>query len=368
MKYYLGELFCGPGGLAKGAELASHNLGEIGCSISHRWAVDYHEDTCATFRTNVTGASDQSVIRADVRDLNICEDLLPLGPIDIFAYGFPCNDFSLVGEHKGINGKYGPLYTYGLSILEIFRPKAFIAENVGGIQSANDGKAFEIILKDLEDCGYELIPHLYRFEHYGVPQKRHRVIIVGVRKDLDLHYKVPAATTLESTVSSKYAIETPPIPVSAPNHEFTVQSETVKDRLRHIKPGQNAWNADIPEHLKLDVKGAKISQIYKRLKADEPAYTITGSGGGGTHVYHWDEPRALTNRERARLQTFPDDYTFCGSKESVRRQIGMAVPPLGAKVIFEALIQTLESKSYDSVDANLVDRYYSAQIEMLLDS
>ncbi len=111
--------------------------------------------------------------------------------------------------------------------------------------------------------------------------------------------------------------------------------------MKYIQPGENAWTARIPEHLQLKVKGAKISQIYKRLDPDKPAYTITGSGGGGTHVYHWEENRALTNRERARLQTFPDDFIFYGSKESVRKQIGMAVPPLGAKIIFEAFLKSL---------------------------
>ena len=76
---------------------------------------------------------------------------------------------------------------------------------------------------------------------------------------------------------------------------------------------ENAWTAKLPDHLKLNVKGATISQIYKRLDPNKPAYTVTGSGGGGTHVYHWKEPRALTNRERARLQTFPDDFKFHGS-------------------------------------------------------
>lgn len=80
-----------------------------------------------------------------------------------------------------------------------------------------------------------------------------------------------------------------------------------------------------------------------------PAYTITGSGGGGTHVYHWKEFRALTNRERARLQTFPDDFVFRGSKESVRKQIGMAVPCDGAQVILEALLKTFEGEAYESV-------------------
>ena len=124
------------------------------------------------------------------------------------------------------------------------------------------------------------------------------------------------------------------------------------ERLKHIKPGENAWTADLPEHLQLNVKGAKMSMIYKRLDPNKPSYTVTGSGGGGTHVYHWDEPRALTNRERARIQTFPDNFTFFGSKESVRRQIGMAVPVEGAKIILEAVLKTIAGQDYESVDAS----------------
>jgi len=80
---------------------------------------------------------------------------------------------------------------------------------------------------------------------------------------------------------------------------------------------------------------------------------VTGSGGGGTHVYHFEEPRALTNRERARLQTFPDSYKFTGTKESVRKQVGMAVPVRGAQVVFEALFKTLSGIEYTSVDSNM---------------
>jgi hypothetical protein len=106
-------------------------------------------------------------------------------------------------------------------------------------------------------------------------------------------------------------------------------------------------------HLRFNVKFTKLSQIYRRLEAHKPAYTISGSGGGGTHVYHWDEPRALTNRERARIQTFPDTYEFIGSKESVRKQIGMAVPPAAAQIIFEAILKTLANLQYSSIKANV---------------
>ena len=96
-----------------------------------------------------------------------------------------------------------------------------------------------------------------------------------------------------------------------------------------------------------------MSQIYRKLDPNKPAYTVTGSGGGGTHIYHWSENRALTNRERARLQTFPDDFVFHGSKESVRKQIGMAVPCDGAQVILEALLKTFEGKEYESVSPSV---------------
>ena len=125
------------------------------------------------------------------------------------------------------------------------------------------------------------------------------------------------------------------------------------ERLKHIKPGQNAFTADLPEELRLNVKGSKMSQIYKRLDPEKPAYTVTGSGGGGTHMYHYEEPRALTNRERARLQTFPDTYFFKGTKESVRKQIGMAVPPMGAKIIFEAVLKTFAGIPYEGVPCNI---------------
>ena len=193
----------------------------------------------------------------------------------------------------------------------------------------------------MRDAGYTITPHLYKFEEYGVPQARHRIIIVGIRNDIDIEYRVPAPThgpgREHPYVTASQALEN--IPEDASNHEFTRHTQKVIDMLNHIPPGQNAWYEGIPEPLRLNVKGAKLSQIYKRLNPDLPSYTITGSGGGGTHGYHWDEPRALTNRERARIQTFPDDFVFLGGKEKVRQQIGMAVPPKAAKVIVESILK-----------------------------
>jgi len=352
LKFSIGELFCGPGGMALGAHLAAKEVKSV--SIRHAWANDYDQSTCDTYIANIPGATRDSVICEDVRSLNISK----LGPIDGFAFGFPCNDFSQVGQKKGVDGTFGPLYAYGVDVLNKYSPKWFVAENVGGLSSSNEGSAFLAILRALagagEHGGYKLVPHLYKFENYGLPQARHRILIVGIRKDLEVEFKVPSPEIYSSyDVSAKNALTNPRIPADASNHELTRQAPQVVERLNHIKPGENAFNAKLPERLQLNVKGAKISQIYRRLHPDKPSYTVTGSGGGGTHVYHYEEPRALTNRERARLQTFPDNFVFQGKKESVRKQVGMAVPVRGAQVVFEALFKTFAEKTYPSVESNM---------------
>lgn len=350
MKYKLGELFCGPGGIAYGALNAHSADGKY--SIVHEWANDYDKDTCATYCHNISKGKPETVYHEDIRKLNMEK----LTPINALAFGFPCNDFSIVGEQKGMDGVFGPLYSYGVKALKLFKPDWFLAENVGGLRNANDGKAFSKILSELKNAGYVVVPHLYKFENYGVPQARHRLIIVGIRNDLskDIVFKVPSPAPYSHINNTcRKAIEVPPISKDAFNNELTNQSDTVVRRLQHILPGQNAFNADIPQELQLNVRGARMSQIYKRLDPDKPAYTVTGSGGGGTHIYHWEEPRALTNRERARLQTFPDTFEFLGSKESVRKQIGMAVPCEGARIIFEAILNSFAGMDYESIPANI---------------
>ena len=330
--YRLGELFCGAGGMALGAAMAEWQ----GQRFEHVWAVDIDPDSCRTMQRNGTIRPD-SVTVADVRELDFGE----LPPIDGLVFGFPCNDFSIVGERRGITGEYGDLYTFGVQALNALNPCFFVAENVSGLSSTNKNSDFTRILCELEQAGlgYRVVKHLYKFEDYGVPQKRHRYVIVGFRDDMGIEFKHPSPVCSQARSASEALAD---IPADAPNNELTAQSATVVERLKHIKPGQNAFTADLPDELRLNMRsGATISQIYRRLMPDQPAYTVTGSGGGGTHLYHWDEPRALTNRERARLQTFPDWYKFEGGKESVRRQIGMAVPPAGVKIVFEAVLAHL---------------------------
>lgn len=358
--FRFGELFCGPGGLAYGATKAKLVHGGVQYNVSTAWATDIDKDSCETFRRNICPNNPEKVIAADIKKLDISK----LPQIDALAFGFPCNDFSMVGEQKGVNGRYGALYRYGVKALEEHNPLWFVAENVSGLRSANDGRVFIQILDELREAGfgYELTTHLYRFENYGVPQTRHRIIIVGIRSDLELKFRVPAPTTPLNRRTAWDALCDPPIRSEVPNNEVTRQSQQVVERLRFIPPGSNAWNSDIPEHLQLNVPKVRMSHIYRRLDPHKPSYTITGSGGGGTHVYHWTEDRALTNRERARLQTFPDHFVFEGSKESVRKQIGMAVPPHGAVCIVTAILKTFAHGDYISVSENIESPNHQLEI------
>ena len=200
MQFRLGELFCGPGGIAWGATHA--DIGNPEFSIVHQWANDY--------------------------DASTCENMSKLSHIDALAFGFPCNDYSVVGEQKGMNGTFGPLYSYGVAALKRFKPLWFLAENVGGLRTANDGKAFKKILAELKETGYTITPHLYKFEEYGIPQARHRLIIVGIRNDIQkISFKVPSPEPYKNKDNScKTAIECPPIPQDAPNNERTLGPST----------------------------------------------------------------------------------------------------------------------------------------------
>ena len=197
-------------------------------------------------------------------------DLSSLPPIDALAFGFPCNDFSVVGEQKGFDGTYGPLYTYGVSVLKSHKPKWFLAENVGGLKSANEGNAFQKILNDMRAAGYRLYPNLYKFEQYGVPQARHRIIIVGIREDLPYDFKIPSPEPYSSIDNScRNALENPPIPVSAPNSELTRQSPQVVERLKYIKPGENAFTAKTASHVCKLLEKYGFQTIWGRSNVQE---------------------------------------------------------------------------------------------------
>lgn len=391
-KFKLGELFCGAGGLAAGARLATvvgpvNHVKATKYTIEHAWGVDFSPSAIETFVANGNGEGICKDAWAFVNN-----DLTEARKIDALAFGFPCNSFSSVGEHQGFaNEKFGNLYKTGLKVLEAYEPQWFLAENVSGIRSLENGRQLRKILTDLAEAGtygYDVTAHLYKFEEYGVPQARHRYLIVGIRHDLAEtlpQFEIPAPTHGPRAgtpyVTSRNALVARALWPTPGEANLPKTSAKIRDRLLFTAPGDNAWTLDrlvdlsdeelksyltklpwygekiVPlgdlaaireriREVKLNCKSARMSHIYRRLNPDEPAYTLTGSGGGGTHVYHWEEPRALTNEERAALQTFPKGYKFCGSSEQIRKQIGMAVPTEAARQIFTAILKTFAKVSY----------------------
>ncbi|MFZ3063756.1 MAG: DNA cytosine methyltransferase, partial [Nitrospirota bacterium] len=255
-----------------------------------------------------------------------------------------------IWKRPGLNGERGNLYKSFLRFVDAKKPKAFIAENVKGLLSANNRNAIEQMISDFESIapGYLIKPKLYNFADYGVPQFRERVLIVGIRIDTGFDFKHPKPThgpkAGKPYVTAGEALKDAE-KVKFNNEKMNALPKTVK-MLELISEGGNY--TDIPKDSPLYVKGM-ISHVYRRIHRNEPAKTIIAAGGGGTWGYHYPEPRPLTNRERARLQSFPDDFEFLGSFTEIRRQIGNAVPPKGVAELAKALAP-LFNGNYKKVD------------------
>lgn len=337
------SLFSGCGGL----DWAFHNNGYdvVWANDNNEWAV---KTFCKMFG-NVAHCD-------DIDNINpYTDESIP--DADLIIGGFPCQDFSIIWKRPGLNGERGNLYKHFLRFVDAKKPKAFVAENVKGLLSVNNRNAITQILKDFEKIapGYMLKIQLYNFAEYGVPQFRERVIIVGIRMDTGFEFKhiqpthgpkglkpyVTAGEALKNVEKIKFNSE-----------HMRIMPKTV-EKLKLISEGGNY--TDIPKDSEHYVKGM-ISHVYRRIHRNEPSKTIIAAGGGGTWGYHFPEPRALTNRERARLQTFDDKFVFEGSFGEIRRQIGNAVPPKGVDLIAKEL-KKLYTNDFNPVDLRQLNEH-----------
>ena len=329
------SLFSGCGGLDLGFRQRGYQT---------VWANDFDRWATETFKRNFGDI----IHSGDVEEIDPYEDR-SIPDCDIILGGFPCQDFSVIWKRPGLNGERGNLYKSFLRFVDAKNPKAFVAENVKGLLSANGSRAIATIIKDFEGVGpgYVVKVHLYNFAEYGIPQFRERVLIVGIRKDTGFDFIHPEPTHGEGRkpfVTAGQALKGVEN-VLFNNEHMNLKPKTV-EMLKLIPEGGNF--ADIPADHPLYVKGM-ISHVYRRIDRNEPAKTIIAAGGGGTWGYHYPEHRPLTNRERARLQSFPDDFQFSGSVTEVRRQIGNAVPPKGVHTLADALMP-LFSEEYEKRD------------------
>lgn len=338
------SLFTGCGGLDLGFKLAGYK------SV---WANDIDHWACETFKKNINS----NIVEKSIELINPYKDK-NIPDCDIILGGFPCQDFSIIWKQPGLDGERGNLYKSFLRFVDAKKPKAFVAENVKGLLTANNKKAIEQIIFDFEAIqpGYIVFPKLYNFAEYGVPQFRERVLLVGIRVDTNFNFKHPQTThgsnKLPYVTCGEALKDVEKIKF---NNEHQKILPKTRKLLELIPEGGNF--TDIPKDHELYVKGL-ISHVYRRINRNEPSKTIIAAGGGGTWGYHYPEPRPLTNRERARLQTFPDDFIFEGSISEVRRQIGNAVPPKGVIKLAESLYSLFTHK-YETIDLEKYKKYLS---------
>jgi DNA (cytosine-5)-methyltransferase 1 len=344
-RYAAVSLFAGCGGMDLGAEQSGR--------ARVIWAIDNEHWAVETYRRNLG----RHIVEADVTETPV-----PEVPCDILLAGPPCQDYSTLWNHDGLKTARGNLFRQVARYLDALRPAGFVLENVAGLLSANRGAAWTLVRHALRaptsfagaqqrgpSVRYDLSAQVVDMADLGVPQHRERLIVIGVRRDLGVRPPVIPTPFARNPVTVREALDNNPLPPDAPNHEVGLDTPEVVERLKLIPPGSNY--EVIPHGHPLAVRGL-ISHVYRRLDPDKPSYTMIAGGGGGTHGYHHVEPRRLSNREKARLQGFPDDFIFehgCGSGKRearsmyprVRRQIGNAVPPPAAELIVAALADVL---------------------------
>lgn len=353
------SLFSGCGGLDLGFEQAG--------DYRTVWANDFKHEACETFRNHFG-----NVIReGDIEAIDPYTDRT-IPECDLILGGFPCQDFSIIWKQPGLQGERGNLYKSFLRFVDAKKPRAFVAENVKGILTANKKKAIRQIIEDFQSIepGYVVMPHLYNFADYGVPEFRERVLFVGIRSDqgFDFHHPAPTHGAGDGllpyvTVGDAFkGVEQVPY-----NNEHLRVTERTQKIISLIPEGGNFTS--IPKDSPFYVKGM-ISHVYRRIHRGEPSKTIIAAGGGGTWGYHYPENRPLTNRERARIQSFPDDFVFYGSTTEVRRQIGNAVPPVGVHALAQALMPLFEN-NYERVDLRqrlkeLIEMPFETRYKMIM--
>ena len=296
------SLFSGAGGLDLGFQMAGHEI---------IWANDLYVDAVDTYRNNIG----DHIVCCDIADVNVKD----IPDCDIIIGGFPCQGFSVANMKRHESDQRNELYKQLIRVINEKNPKFFLAENVKGLTNLAKGKVFEMILADFRSLGYEVKSKVLNSADYGVPQTRQRVIIVGVRNDLDFEYQYPkpthnkdGANGLKKWISVSEAVSVlpdPDMPNNIPNHVYSKYKLNFNGYLGH-----------------------------RPLNPDIPAPTVTARGdnkGGVVILPHPNGKRRMSCRELATIQSFPVDYAFSGNNSSVYRQIGNAVPPLLGKAVAE---------------------------------
>lgn len=326
------DLFAGCGGTALGLENAG---------IGHVLLNEFDKRAAATLRKN---RPDWNVDDKDVHEV----DFTPFrGKVDVVEGGFPCQAFSYAGKKLGFDDTRGTLFHEFARCVEEVQPKIAIGENVKGLLTHDGGRTLKTMVATLQKLGYRVAYKVMRSQYLDVPQKRERLLIIGVREDLDTPILFPKEK--DYTVSLREAIG------DKPKSEGQIYSEA-KARIMSLVPEGGYWRS-LPDDLQQKYMGASYfmgggkTGMARRLAWDEPSLTLTcNPAQKQTERCHPEETRPLNVREYARIQTFPDDWEFTGSTAAQYKQIGNAVPVNLGYYMGHAAITMIDGKMSDLLE------------------
>jgi len=348
-KYTVLELFAGAGGLAIGLEQAGIEC--IALNEIDKWA-------CQTLRKN---RPNWKVLEGDIKSFDFTEYK---NKADIVTGGFPCQAFSYAGKKLGLADARGTLfYEFARAVNEV-NPLICIGENVRGLLSHENGKTLEGMISILDEIGYNVVPfQVLKAINYNVPQKRERLILVGIRKDIFSEFEYPKANNRIFNLSDalkKGDLFDCDVPLS--NGASYPKS---KKQILDLVPQKGYWR-DLPIEIQKEFMGGSFylgggkTGMARRIGWDEPCLTLTCSPAQKqTERCHPEETRPFTVREYARIQTFPDNWEFQGSLAQQYKQIGNAVPVNLAKELGYSIVKLL-NKIYKELKLNKSDVLISA--------
>jgi DNA (cytosine-5)-methyltransferase 1 len=374
------DLFCGTGALSYGLALGDERFHVVA-------GIDHDADACETARANHPNAK---ILCRSIRDISAAEfaSEAELDGVDVIVGGPPCQGFSSLRPNRNSNKDDHRNYLYldFVEYVEFFRPKVFLMENVVGLIGETKGDLLNDIMRDFGNINFDVDFRILNAAHYGVPQKRERLIMVGVNKDIiaspSLNFPDPThffkGRVIGTQRKDKYIT----------NADHGCRAITVMEAISDLPELSSGQSSDLyagppgnayqevmrargssrvslhqaASHSKkmLDIikvsgtsksalpKGlvsSGFSSCYSRMEADQPATTITVkfTSPASSKCIHPHQHRAITPREAARLQSFPDCFQFRGSKTAIASQLGNAVPPLLSKAIAEMLVKNLEA-------------------------
>jgi DNA (cytosine-5)-methyltransferase 1 len=299
------SLFSGSGGLDLGLLKAQ--------KFNIVLANDFDKSACESYTQNIGN----HIIHSDIRELR------NLPSVDLIVGGPPCQGFSTANPNRAFDDARNWLFKEYSRIISEVNPKVFLMENVSGILTLENGKVFNLIKKEFKNLGYNLYESLLNAKFYEVPQSRNRVILVGVRNDINLKYEFPSPVVTPPLfgkfISVGDAILNFDFRKDDPNHSISKLTDLNLRRIKHIPEGGSM--KDCPEEL---WNNSDLKRSMRRLDSKKPSYTIVHNNCD--HYYHPKEHRRITIREMALLQTYPPNYIFKGSKSDQSKQVGNSVP------------------------------------------